>query len=315
MTKLEPYVQGATIKLSKNYVVTKQLSLGTIVKPKNSLLHEYVYNQIYKQNSNLIVLVEGLPGKGKSVSIIAVGERWSYSIRKSFTIRYNVVHTISELMSRVADLEMRFQKGESVRGTTLVFDDAGVSMDAREWQNSMHKVLNDSLEVMRYLGLVLFITVPSRARVDKKMRDLAHATMRILKKREGEFTLCKFYLNEKHWKTGDDIPVLLRAQHQGWTFKIDLVKIRPPSVKLFHDYQKWMMAFKGGIIRKNYAKLQRKSSKVKESERKSLTERQRQVYLLLKYGSSTSAIAQQLQLGEAGVSTHIRNIRAKGWIN
>jgi DNA-binding CsgD family transcriptional regulator len=312
---LLPYAQGATIKLPSSFVGIDEVMADTgLALPQTSILMEFIYHQIYRQNSNLIVLCEGLPGLGKSITSAGIGERWSDFVGLPFTVKHNFSHTIPELLQRISELQLRHERGETTRGIVLQYDDAGVTMDSRKWQDEMHKALNDSLEVMRYLGVVLFITVPSRTRIDKKMRDLAHATLKIMKKKEGEYTLCKFYLNSKHWKTGEDIFTLLRAQHKGWVFKVDLVKVKPASIRVRRDYEEWMLQFKGNIIKRSFARIQKKSNEVAVEQRKNLTERQRQILMLLKGQNTPGMIATQLGISEAGVSTHIRNIRAKGWI-
>lgn len=299
------------VELGASIVYPSQ-NTNTLLASGKSIFLDYVHNQIFGQNTNLIVMVEGLPGKGKSVSSLGILERWSLRAQRSFSVEYNVVFSIQELMQRVADLEARTQRGENVRGTAILYDDAGVSMDSRGWMHTLHKLLNDSIEVFRYLGIVMFITAPNRTRLDKKLRELAHATLKPFKVRNGEYSLCKFYINEKHWKTGDDVPTLLRAKHYGWVLKMDMIKVRKPSATIMHDYDRLSRVFKGGIIQQSYQKLVRKNS-VPESERKDLTPRQKDIYLLAKKGLSAGQIAIQLGIGEGGVETYLRAIKNRGY--
>ena len=313
MTALKPYCQGVTIKYpgsSADRCINANLSVPL---PPSSILHEYMFNQIFTQNSNFIVLVTGMPGAGKSVSSAGILERWSWAINKPFTIRYNVVHGAGELINRIAEIERRFNAGEDVRGTALQLDDAGVSMDSRNWYENIHKLLNDSVEVMRYLGLVLFITVPNKDRLDKKMRDLAHASLDIKKKREGQFTLAKFYITGHNWRTGDYMPTLLRAASQGWTFQVKAVRIKPPSLALRREYAEFMYKFKGGIIQKSASVFLNKNRSV-VSEKQPLTERQRQVYFMVNGGTGADSVAHQLGISLVSVKAHVNEIRRKGWL-
>ena len=312
MTTLRPYLQGVTIKYpgsSAERFINKPVSIPL---PPGSILHEYMYNQIFVQNSNFIVLVTGMPGAGKSLSSAGVLERWAWAVNKPFSVRYNIVHGAGELISRLADLERRYTLGEEVRGTALQLDDAGVSMDSRAWYDTIHKLLNDSVEVMRYLGLVLFITVPNKDRLDKKIRDLAHANLDIKKKREGEYTLAKFYITGHNWRTGDYMPTLLRAGSQGWTFQVKAVRISPPSLALRREYSSFMQKFKGGIIQKSAAVFLNKNKPV--SEKQPLTERQRQVYFMINGGTGADSAAHQLGISLVSVKAHLNEIRRKGWL-
>lgn len=281
--------------------------------PNQSFLIDYIENQIFEQNSNFVCLVGGLPGKGKSVTSMGLCERYSLRTGQPFSVEWNVVHSVQDLVGRLAELQELFEKGENVRGVALLFDDAGVSMDNRAWQDELHKILNDSLEVMRYLGVVLFVTAPAKDRIDKKLRDLAHATLDIKKKVEGEYTLCKFYLSERHFKTGDYIPVLLKARHGSWNYKIQFVKIRPCSAKLKHSYERWMQEFKGNIIKLGRNRLNQKSL-IASAEKQPLTDRQKEIYFMAKTGLGCDSIAVQLGIGEPSVKLHLGNIRRKGYM-
>ena len=282
--------------------------------PNKSILLEYIHWQIFTQNSNFIVFVEGLPGTGKSWTSLGILERWSEKVGKTFTVKDNVCSTPASLMRHIALLETRFSAGESVRGTALIFDDAGVSMDSRKWFEEVHKILNDTCEVMRYLGIILFITAPRKKRIDTKIRDLGHATLKIKKKVQGSHTVCKFYLNEQHWKTGQEIFKLLRALHHGWTYRLDCIRVKPPSVKLRNEYENWMQQFKGKIIQQSYAKLSETDAEsVPKEKRRKLTSRQKEIYTFLRSGLNVEAVSRHLLLSEFSVKRHMAMLRAKGW--
>lgn len=306
------YVQnGNTLK-----VMSADVSLNVNgvpqINPNKSVFLDYLDNLIFRQNSNFICFVTGLPGLGKSVSTISVCSQFAKRHGQPFSIKGNVASSIHDLVKKVADLEAEYTRGGIIRGRPLIYDDAGISMDSRHWFEKAHKMLNDMIEVFRYLGVPLFITTPSQFRVDSKMRDLAHAVIKVVKKKEGEYTMCKLYLSNRHWKTGDYIPVLLRAQHKGWTYKVDWLKIRPPSITLRREYDEWMKEFKGHIIQQNYSQLMKKNM-VPEKDRKVLTEKQRYIYFKKKAGLTDAEISTQLGISPAGVATHIRNIRWRGY--
>lgn len=304
------WVRGATVRLAPQQV-QKISAVSDLVLPKKSIFREFVHWQIWEQNSNFIVFFEGLPGIGKSWSSVGVGERLSIDNHRHFSIRYNVKHSIKEFVAVIADLQERFEKGENTRGTVLILDDAGVSANAQKWFEDVSKLLSDTTEIFRYLGLIVIITTPFSEEVLKRVRCLAHARFKLKKKKVGKYVLAKFYLHDHHWKDNKLILTKLRARFGGWNFVIDKIRIPPPSLRLRREYEAWMRDFKGGIIRKNNAILNKNIVPIEQ--RKPLSERQKQVYFLYRAGNSIRAIATQLGIGEGGVQTHLRSIRQRGW--
>lgn len=301
-----PFLQGGTLKLEG-----KDLKAGLPV-PNRSLFLEFLYNKVIKQDSNFVCIVEGKGGSGKSVSTLGLLERWCERIGRPFSIKDNVFFELQGLMGKLAELQLLKEQGVDIRGYPLLFDEAGISMDNRQWANHMHKILNDATEVFRYLNLVFFMTVPYRNRIDSKLRDLAHGTLRPLKVVNREYSVCKFYNNDRNWK-GDEIFARLKAQHRGWTMIVDSLMIKKPSARVMHEYQKAQELFKGATIQGGYQKMMGKIEKDNAVEKKVLSERQRQVYYLKRQGLKNMEVAVQLGMSEGGVATHLRNIRGKGY--
>lgn len=310
MTEAEPYI--------KNYSVGTSISLSpkdfdaTGIVPNKSIFLEYMRNVIFEKDANFIVIIEGKPACGKSVTGLGILERWCGFIGRTMTIKDNLVFGARNLMEKLADLQMRKANGEDIRGFPLLFDEAGISMDNREWHNHIHKILNDTTEVFRYLNLVFFITVPNKSRIDSKLRDLAHGNIKPFYVKKDEYSLCKLYLNDKTWD-GKEILQRLRAQHHGFVFVIDSLRVKKPSARLMNEYKHAQEEFKGGTIQSGFDKIKKRESLDGGGEKKPLTDRQRQIYLLARSGIPTRAIATQLAISDASVGIHLRNIRAKGY--
>lgn len=285
------------------------------IAPKISLFQTYLYKQVMERDSNFIGIVEGKSGTGKSVSTIALLERWSLRVKQPFSIAGNVFTDATGLMQKLSDLEQRKAQGEDVRGTAIVLDEAGIVMDNRAWQSHIHKILNDTIEVFRYLNLVFFITAPYRNRIDSKLRDLAHGTFRPVKVVQHEYSIVKFYLNDKNWK-GEDIYPRLRAQHHGWTFVVSHLRVKKPSLKLMNDYKAMQEQFKGKTITEGYRKLLPKHKTMNGTgEKKPLNDKQRKIYMYAKQGLTREEIAAAIGMSPTSVRGHLKLISAMGYLD
>lgn len=302
-----------------NYVVGKNVQLASQdfneknITPQKSIFLEYLRNSVIEKDSNFICMIEGKSGSGKSICGLGILERWSKYIGMPFDVKTNVVFDTKKMMYLLSELENKKKNGENIKGFPILFDEAGISMDNRQWHDHVHKIINDTAEVFRYLNLVLFITTPSRSRVDVKLRDLAHATLQPKHIKKNEYALCKFYLNERSWNNKQELFLRLNASHKGWRFVIDFLKVKKPSAKVFNEYQEVMKNFKGNIIQVGYSKLNKREDMSGGGEKKPLTLRQRQIYMLSQGGNPNKSIAVQLGISEMSVSLHLRNIRAKGY--
>jgi len=59
------------------------------------------------------------------------------------------------------------------RGSAIVFDDAGLELNARDWQKEQVKLMGELSQSMRFLNHVIILTVPSQNFIEKQTRSLA----------------------------------------------------------------------------------------------------------------------------------------------
>ena len=128
---------------------------------KNSVwLLQWIRNRIRK-NRNLIALFIGDTGSGKSLSSIRLAER----VDPNFNVD-RIVFTVKDFLELV-------NKGLPA-GSVIVFDDAGLGINARLWQEMSARVFGMLTQGFRYKQILTFITVPDETFIERQSRKLVH---------------------------------------------------------------------------------------------------------------------------------------------
>ena len=114
-----------------------------------------------RKNRNLIALFIGDTGSGKSLASIRLAER----IDPSFSVD-RIVFTVKEFLSLV--------NSGLPPGSVIVFDDAGLGINARLWQEMSARVFGMLTQGFRYKQILTFITVPDETFIERQSRKLVH---------------------------------------------------------------------------------------------------------------------------------------------
>lgn len=114
-----------------------------------------------KKNRNLIALFIGDTGSGKSYSAIRLAER----VDPGFSPE-RIVFTVQEFLELV--------NGGLPAGSVIIFDDAGLGINARLWQEMSARVFGMLTQGFRYKQILTFITVPDETFIERQSRKLVH---------------------------------------------------------------------------------------------------------------------------------------------
>lgn len=127
----------------------------------------WIKNRI-KNNKNFIGFVGGPTGSGKSWTCLSIAEQ----IDPNFTINQCVFKPL-ELM--------RLVNGKTLKpGSVIIFEEAGVELSNRNWQNIVNKMLNYLMQTFRHKRLILLMNSPYMDFIDKSSRKLVHAHFKIM---------------------------------------------------------------------------------------------------------------------------------------
>lgn len=130
-----------------------------------------------RRNQNFLACWTGQTGSGKTYGAMAHAEWQSERIGVPFNID-NVVFSFKELMDLI-------NSGKLMRGSHIVYEEAGVTYNSREWQSMSNKLLNYLMQTFRHRNYVMYFTMPDFDFVDKTARKLFH---------------CRFETNEINYR-------------------------------------------------------------------------------------------------------------------
>ena len=87
--------------------------------------------RLHNRNQNWLAIICGEPGSGKSYAALSIAEKIGGNI--------TVVFSPKQFMEAV-------NSGDLKKGDTLIFDEAGVGLAARDWNSKLNKLLGSVLQ-------------------------------------------------------------------------------------------------------------------------------------------------------------------------
>lgn len=112
------------------------------------------------RNQNLLCVITGQTGTGKSLSALEFARLIDPTFKAS-----QVVFTVEEFLNLMETLGP---------GKVIIFDEAGVDLDARRSSSKKNVFFSNILKTFRYLQIPTIFTLPNLAMLDKNARRLFH---------------------------------------------------------------------------------------------------------------------------------------------
>jgi hypothetical protein len=116
--------------------------------------------QRIESNMDVLALFVGPRGSGKSYCALEL----SLNCDSTFDEK-RVMFDITKFVDYVVD-------GDLKKGNAVILDDAGVFMNARDWQSVQNKAISIVAQSFRYRNLITSITVPRWGYIDAQTRGL-----------------------------------------------------------------------------------------------------------------------------------------------
>ena len=195
------------------------------------------------KNMDVLGLFVGPRGSGKSYSALEL----SYNCDLTFN-KDKVMFDVTDFVDFVID-------GTLTKGSSVILDDAGVFMNARDWQSVQNKAISVVAQSFRYRNLITFITVPKWNYIDAQTRGLINIFFEATKE-QGVFKVKLPVPNP--FRRGEDFLVYPRVQvpNKGMrsrTVIVKTVKFNLPPDWLINSYE----VKRDGEIRKKQQEVQR----------------------------------------------------------
>lgn len=121
------------------------------------------WRRVYRRNQNLLVLVYGETGSGKTYTCLKLARM----IDPHFTLK-QVVFDIDQFFKLLNSNTLH-------QGSVVIFEELGVAANARKWFSDENQWMSFVNQVFRTRNLIVFYTVPKLDMVDSQLAKLTHA--------------------------------------------------------------------------------------------------------------------------------------------
>ncbi len=191
-----------------------------------------------KLNKNVIVVVVGAPGAGKSYWCLRAGEKMLETLgkKKKYDVNY-CCRDLNEFMELLNSKKLH-------KGDVVTLEEVGVNIDARSWQGKMNKLINYIFQTFRNKNLVCFLNLPDLEMLDKNTRRLIHGVvnMRGINKAE-EKVRFTFKVRQHNYEMHKDYFKFLRSSMNGRIRKVSMMSLNKPSEDLIKVYEERRLEF------------------------------------------------------------------------
>jgi hypothetical protein len=128
-------------------------------------------NRIYGKNKNIIFVINGETGSGKSYAAISFALILHTILKSNFSIQNNLDFNFGSLLHKM-DLPINNKPG-----TIFIFEEVGAiggGASSKEWQSQANRFFNSFLQTSRHRQQVIILTCPLFFNLEKSSRQLCH---------------------------------------------------------------------------------------------------------------------------------------------
>ena len=268
----------------------------------NPLL-DYI-NWRIKSNKNLILIVNGSTGSGKSLCSLKLAEQISESQGTNFCVSDNVSFTFESMLRK-----MTLPQNDKP-GTCYVFEEVGSvgsGSSAKEWQSSANKLFSSFMQTSRCLRQVLIMNTPSFSFLDNSSRKMVHVQL-IMKSInfKRKISYAKPYLVSSDAREDKLYFKYLRFPHEGRMLKLTIQSFELPSMVIMETYDaektKFVRELNQSILKEFEERKLKKENKATESVE--YEKEKETIYNMLDQGLTCVQIAVRLGISERKVYYH-----------
>jgi predicted Zn-ribbon and HTH transcriptional regulator len=119
--------------------------------------------QRIEQNKNFQALIYGSTGSGKSWACL------------SMALMLDPTFTADRVIFDHLELVQLTNRGKLAKGSAIVFEEVGITLDSSEWQSVINKAMRHIFETIRHRNNILLLNTPSPSFLAKGTRTLLHA--------------------------------------------------------------------------------------------------------------------------------------------
>ena len=250
-------------------------------------------------NKNNMIICTGPTGSGKSWSNLRICE----DADDTFDIK-KVSFGPEQFMAIINSGEL---KG---KGAAMIYDEAGVTFNARNWYSVSNKMLHYFLQTCRSQNQMLFFNSPDISFLDVGARKLFHIHLETCGiNYDKKYVILKPLCLQIAQGSGKVYKKYLRVKvHNGYggIKKVERIKVPKPNQELLDAYEEKKGEFVKQLNQEIY-------SKIKQGDKKSLTDKQQRWLDLFKLGLNPEEIAKKEGYSLQSSYKHREFILQKGY--
>ena len=188
------------------------------MKEPENWLRDFILERL-EHDGSVVAIFVGRTGSSKSGSAISL----AYAMDPTFNL--------DRIVFSVDDFFRISTESDLPPGSFIIFDDAGVGVASRDWQDEKNKSLGAILQTFRYKQLPTLITTPRISFIDKQVRESVELQF-VATDTKGMFKPFVLYESPKmDGKIWHSYPSVGSVEIKLWPFP-------PPPQELFDQYQK-----------------------------------------------------------------------------
>lgn len=137
-------------------------------------LEPYIKRKVIDNNENIIIIFTGRPRVGKSNSCLVLAE----SLKKYYGLHFDGTKHIA-----MGTLEfMKILKSKPKAGTIIIYEEAPVGHNSRQWHSRENEMLNNILNTFGFMRYVIIMNGVNFSDLDKQARKLIHMNIECYRK-------------------------------------------------------------------------------------------------------------------------------------
>lgn len=208
---------------------------------------KWLHSRLIVHNKNVLGANLGPTGSGKSYRDLRMFELWYERQFKEQAPVENICFGVKAVMDLIASGKLR-------RGEIIVFEEAGVNLGSRDFQNKISKMMNYVLQSFRSMNVGIFFNLPYLSMLDSQARHLLHYSFESAGiDFEKDINYCKPFFHQVNQGSGKIYKKYLRVSVGPASLKMKKVGFSRPSKYLVDAYEakkhKYLMELTAGFAR------------------------------------------------------------------
>lgn len=278
---------------------------------EGEIINGILHTRVVKNNKNMLIVVTGPTGSGKSFVCLRVAELWYRKRFKKEFPKENICFSLDEIMSRLAT-------GNLVSGDMLILEEAGTSMGNMDFQNKASKMFNYILQTFRSRNIIVLMNLPYFTMLNKTTRMLLHMRWEMMSiDKTRKVSYIKPYwiqVSQTKGKTYYHFPQILVNRS---TEQVRFLSYGMPSKELHDRYEERKASFVMGLTNDIMQVVANEKLKAANAMRPTkLVGEQQRVYDFIMANQNkyrTLEIAQQLGMQPANLTQKLNAIEKRGF--